>query len=139
MSNEDENVIYTYTAKQAVEDGTLIEYNPATALEAGYALPVLLTRKAYEDVVEWTRPGDVWQDEDGRFWDVLTMARGATKAALSAPGHPYGFKVARIANKTPGGSFSKSELPSVVQLVARVEGYDGNVNPCVIISLPGED
>ena len=42
------DIIAVYTAEEAVADGLLLHFNPATALEAGYRITVLLTRAAYE-------------------------------------------------------------------------------------------
>jgi hypothetical protein len=43
---EGAEIIAVYTAEEAVADGLLLHFNPATALEAGYRLTVLLTRAA---------------------------------------------------------------------------------------------
>lgn len=131
--------IYAYTAAQAVQDGTLLQFSPATALEAGYALPVLLTQSAYQDAIEWTRPRDEWmQGEDARFWDVLNVARAAGKRAI-ATGRPCRFKLSRIANRTKSGAWSKSTTAATTFLEVRIEGFDLSGRPCLIISTPGED
>ncbi len=50
MTEQNENpfegaeIIAVYTAEEAVADGILLHFSPATALEAGYRLTVLLTR-----------------------------------------------------------------------------------------------
>lgn len=132
------DVIYSYTAADAVRDGVTVQFNPATALEAGFALPVIMTRAAYEDAVEWTRPEQWLQGMDARFWDVLTMVRAPGKAALDS-GRAYQFRVARLVNKTKAGNLSKSETAQVTTLVVRAEGYDTTGAPCLIISMPGED
>jgi hypothetical protein len=131
-------VIFAYTAADAVRDGGAVEFNPATALEAGYALPVIMTRAAYEDTVEWTRPEEWLQSMDARFWDVLTMLRAAGKAALES-GRSYQFRVARIANKNKSGALSKSTTAYVTTLVVRAEGFDQSGTPCLMVRLPGED
>jgi len=140
MTTAETTVIHAYCDAQAVQDDEAIEPNPETAREAGYHLPVILTRRAYEHVVEWTRPGDEWmQSEDARFWDVLNTGRAAAKAALNQPGDPFGFRVARIPNKTPSGQHSKSQLPMTVTLAIRIEPHNFDLNPCLVISIPGED
>jgi hypothetical protein len=146
MSSNDEqppatdqpDVIYAYTAADAVRDGGAVEFNPATALEAGFALPVIMTHAAYEDAIEWTRPEEWLQSMDARFWDVLTMVRLPGKAALES-GRAYQFRVARIANKTKSGSLSKSTTAHVTTLIVRAEGFDRSGAPCLMISRPGED
>lgn len=130
-------LIHAYTAEDAERDGELIHLSPATALEAGYNLRVLLTRAAHREVVEWTRGGG-WQSEDARFWDVLSVIRGAAKAALSH-GRAYEAKVYRVPNYTRSGALSRSETATAQRLMVRAEGYNLTGEPCVIVALPGED
>lgn len=70
-------VIHSYTRAQAIEDGYLVDVS-AVAKEAGFSVEVAISREAYSQFVQWT-PEDsqrqVHQDESGRLWDVLTMAR----------------------------------------------------------------
>ncbi|WP_448812146.1 DUF6573 family protein [Agromyces bauzanensis] len=138
-SNDEPEVIHQYTAEQAVADGALVHLSPVTALEAGYAITVLLTRAAYEEVVEWTRGGG-WQSEDARFWDVLNVGRAAAKAALTSPGRVFGFKLLRVANRTPTGAPSAATTPMPALLEVRAEAFDtAGERGCLIISLPGEN
>lgn len=134
----DAPIIAVYTAEDAVQDGTLLHFNPVTALEAGYTLPVLLTRRAYAAAVEWTREGS-WQSEDARFWDVLTVIRPAAKAALRNPNTGYRTHVLRVPNKTPSGRPSTAATASRQPLKVVVEGFNLTGQSCVIVSLPGED
>lgn len=136
MKNTD-SVIHAYTASQAVEDGVSVQFNPATALECGYALPVILTRAAYADAVEWTRRDDV-QDADARFWDVLNMARRPAQAAMR-DSEAHTFRVYRLANTTPSGRPSKAETATLTTLTVRAEGYDLSGAPCLVIGTPDED
>ena len=69
-------VISTYTRAQAIEDGVLIDAG-AMAGEAGFKWPVALTSAAWADCVAWTEEDSrqqVYQDESGRWWDVLYSA-----------------------------------------------------------------
>lgn len=70
--------IHSYTRSQAIDDGELIDVSE-TAHEAGFRFPVALTRAAWNDCVEWSDADTDrkhWpQDEAGRLWDVLSMAR----------------------------------------------------------------
>jgi hypothetical protein len=73
MNTNNENspfgeVIFSYTRSQAVADGVQIEVSK-TAQEAGIRFPVFLTRAV--------PPGVEAQDEAGRLWDIITMARFA--------------------------------------------------------------
>jgi hypothetical protein len=78
MNNENSSfgdVIYSYTRSQAVADGVQVEVTK-TAQEAGIRFPVFLTRAVYDAYVT-VPPGVTGQDEAGRLWDLMTMARFA--------------------------------------------------------------
>lgn len=130
-------LIHAYTAEDAERDGELIHLSPATALEAGYGIRVLLTKRAHREAVEWTRGGG-WQSEDARFWDVLSVIRAAAKAAL-ANERAYETKVYRVPNYTRSGAVSRSESATPQRLVVRAEGYNLTGESCIIVALPCED
>ena len=76
-------VIYSYTRAQAIEDGVLVDVSK-TAREAGFQVPVALTRAVWSDCVEWPtalNESRGYQDESGRLWDVLWMAFMGIKTA----------------------------------------------------------
>jgi hypothetical protein len=80
MNTNNENspfgdVIYSYTRSQAVADGVQVEVTK-TGQEAGIRFPVFLTRAVYDAYVT-VPPGVAGQDEAGRLWDLMTMARFA--------------------------------------------------------------
>ena len=52
-----------------------------TAHEAGFSVPVALTRAVWLDAVEWDEANPEPQDEAGRLWDVLWMAATAARTA----------------------------------------------------------
>lgn len=130
-------IIAVYTAEEAVADGLLLHFNPATALEAGYQITVLLTRAAYEAAVQWTREGD-WQSEDARFWDVLTVIRHTARQVAGdlIPRETY---VYRVPNTTASGQPSTATNASRQRLRVSIEGYNLTGQACIIIALPGED
>jgi hypothetical protein len=71
------DVIYTYTRKQALEDGFQVDVSK-TAKEAGFRFRVFLTRAVFDKYV--TVPeGVAGQDEAGRLWDILWMLRSAIR------------------------------------------------------------
>lgn len=133
-----EPIIIAYTAADAVADGSSTQPFPEIAREAGYLIPVVLTRRAHTAVIEWTR-SDYPQDETGRFWDVLTTGRYAAARAAAAPGSTHPFHVFAVANTTASGKPSRSELPRRVELTARLEAFDREMSPCIVIATPGED
>lgn len=80
-------VIYSYTRADAMADGYLVDVTE-TAREAGFRCAVAITRAAWNDCVEWTDEDAErkhWpQDEQGRLWDVLMMARFACRRSAGA-------------------------------------------------------
>ena len=75
------NPIHIYTRAQAIADGVLVDVGEL-ARDAGFRLPVALTRTTWVDCVEWTDADSrrqVFQDETGRLWDVLFMAAQAAR------------------------------------------------------------
>jgi hypothetical protein len=69
-------VIHSYTRAQAIEDGQLVDVT-TVAKEAGFTLPTVVTRHVWEDCVAWSDDEEYPQDESGRLWDVVFMARAA--------------------------------------------------------------
>ncbi|MFA6134582.1 MAG: DUF6573 family protein [Phycisphaerae bacterium] len=90
-------VISTYTRKQAIEDGVLVDLSSEKAdgetkllvLEAGFKLPIAITATAFADSVlagttetpdgEFVFPSG--QSCKGRLWDVLMVLRYSIRAA----------------------------------------------------------
>ena len=64
----------TYTRAQAIEDGILVDVS-GTAREAGFNIPVAVTRAVWDSLVALPAGYRGFQDERGRLWDVLWMAR----------------------------------------------------------------
>src|ERR1035441_8107595 len=80
MADEDPvfgNVIYSYTRKQAIEDGVLVDITEM-AKEAGIKYPVAITSTAFFGYVA-PDPMPPGQDLKGRLWDLFTMFKLAAK------------------------------------------------------------
>ncbi len=67
-------VLSVYTRAQAIEDGILVDVSD-TAREAGFNIPVAVTRTVWNRIVALPDGYQGFQDERGRLWDVLWMAR----------------------------------------------------------------
>ena len=67
-------VIFAYTRAQAIEDGVLVDVSE-TAREAGFKIPVAVSRTVWDRLVAVPEGYRGFQDERGRLWDVLWMAR----------------------------------------------------------------
>lgn len=129
--------ISVYTVKDGVNDGVLVEAPAGDREEAGYHIPVTFTEAAYVDLVQWDDNPD--QDQAGRLWDVLTMMRGAAKAAMASPGDRFQFALYRVPYLTKSGNRSKAEGASFVRRHVVAQGYDTQGTPCLTVLMPGED
>jgi hypothetical protein len=82
-------VIFSYTRAQAIADGALVDVT-ATAQEAGFKWPVAVTHTVWNDCVAWddndSDAQGVYQDQAGRLWDVLWLARCAIRSS-NVTGH----------------------------------------------------
>ncbi|MEU3137022.1 DUF6573 family protein [Streptomyces sp. NPDC006854] len=61
---------------QAIADGALVAVEPGIAAEAGWKVPVAISRAVWDDCVAWSDEDTARQvphDETGRLWDVLHM------------------------------------------------------------------
>ena len=67
------DLIHSYTRAQAIEDGVLVDVSDV-AKEAGFKLPVAITRAAWARYVEVPAGLEMrGQSVEGRLWDVLFM------------------------------------------------------------------
>ena len=67
-------VLSAYTRAQAIADGFLVDVSE-TAKEAGFKIPVAVTHTVWTRLVALPEGYRGFQDERGRLWDVLWMAR----------------------------------------------------------------
>lgn len=121
--------IHVYTRAQAIADGVLHDVT-TDAAEAGFRYPVALTAAAWGDAVEWNAEHGAHQDERGRLWDVLTMAR--FYAQRDRGGDRVPFQVLRVPNRP------RATRPRYADLVLHI-GPGDRGEPVLTIMLPGED
>ena len=120
------DVIYTYTRKQAIEDGVLVDVS-TTAREAGINFPVALTSTVWDMyVVPSEKLADSGQSIAGRLWDLLWMFR--LKAMRSNKSLLY-FSCLFL---------DVNEKLEEVKFKALC-GPGDNAEPVITIMLPGED
>ncbi len=124
-------VIHSYTRAQAIADGVLVDVT-RTAREAGFAYPVALTAAAWAQSVAWDQDGAEFQDEAGRLWDVLTMARVTIRGTNTREVDRVAFRVLRIPN-TP-----RATRPRLTDLVIHIGPGDAG-EPVLTVMLPTED
>jgi hypothetical protein len=116
---EESDIISTYSRAQAVEDGVLVDVS-ATMRETGITTKTALTRTVYEDCVAWTHADtkrQTYQDESGRLWDVLFMARRVVRS-LSRVGDSVLFQVLRVPR---GGRGMRPRLVTLKVVLGRDE------------------
>ena len=91
------DVVYSYTRAQAIADGVLVDITD-TAREAGFQRSVAMTDAAWDDCVAWSdddNAAQIYQDESGRLWDVLTMAMFAIRHQRT-PVQELNFELIRV-------------------------------------------
>jgi len=121
---EKEDLIYSYSRKQAIEDGALIDVSE-TAKEAGFNYPVAITSAVHADI-ENIPASQSHQDYGGRLWDVLTVLRWHIRAG-KADGNILHFM---LMMHTPGQELYR--LKSVC-------GPGDDMEPVITVMLPDED
>lgn len=121
--------ISIYTRAMALEDGSLVDVSEM-AKEAGFTIPVALTRAAWSDCVEWGEEREIHQDESGRLWDVLWMTRCQVRGSA---GSEIIVRLWRIPNR-------EGALPSGEEVKLRALCGPGDAGePVITIMLPEED
>lgn len=124
--------IHTYTREQAIDDGMLVDVTE-TATEAGFRIPVAMTRAAWADCVEWSdvdSKRQTHQNEAGRLWDVLWMAMNAARRGGGRQSLQFQFY------RVPRGG--RGTRPRLVELVAHIGAGDLG-EPVITIMQPNED
>jgi hypothetical protein len=124
-------VVYGYSRARAIEDGVLVDVS-AIAKESGFNCPVALTAGAWADCVAWSNTDShrqSYQDESGRLWDVLWLAR---QAAQGGQGDRLQFEVYRIPRGGRGIAPRRTRLEMTI-------GPGGSGESVITVMLPGED
>ena len=119
-----DDLIYSYSRKQAIEEGVLIDVSQE-AKEAGFNFPVAIT-SAVDVGIKNIPASESHQSYKGRLWDILNVLRWQIKAG-KADGNILHFI---LMMHTPGKKLYK--LKSVC-------GPGDGMEPVITIMLPGED
>lgn len=133
MKSMFQEVISVYTREDAIADGVLIDVTE-TAIEAGFLFPVAISSTAWSDCVAWDKQDskrqEIFQDENGRLWDVIYMARLAINSNKDSSQLLY------TVYRVPKGG--KAKKPRATQL-KMIIGPGDNMEPVITIVLPNED
>ena len=138
---EDADIISSYSRRQAIEDGVLVDLMQAPiregmrpelddwgamVREAGFVVPLAMTAAAFAKTIGEPDKLPAGQDLKGRLWDVLWML----KLGIKGPGRDrVDFKVSVLQDK------GRRE---VVELYALIHPGDAG-EPVITIMLQGED
>ncbi len=137
----DMELIYSYTTKQAVEDGLLVLIPADTSKEAGITFPVYLTKAVWDKYVEVPSGMEGEQDESGRLWDILWMfmisARRCSGAYLE---FEFICKLADIGDQEANEVQFEGRFLRTVTLKAMIQAQDfDDPSPAIFILKPHED
>ena len=120
------DLIYSYTRVQAIEDGILIDVSEL-AKEAGFVVPVAVTNGVWSSIVVPPKKAkEQGECETGRLWDVLYIASRRIKEAT---GNEVLYHILATNNRG---------TRKLVQLKA-VAGPGDNGELVITIMLPDED
>ena len=88
---KDFDLISSYSAEQALEDGTLTSaVISRLAREFGYRIPVIMTAALFQNLQPTEDKVPEGQSLEGRIWDMLNVA--ASEIARNAPDSFHAFK-----------------------------------------------
>jgi len=128
-TNNDWNVIYSYTRAQALADGVLIDVT-GQAKTLGFRVPVAVTDHLYNGYVAFVPPGleSQGQSTAGRLHDLLMLAIIA--ARISKGMDRVTFKVDFLMNPN---------RKETIEVIAHIGPGDDGVIPVLTLMLPGDD
>ena len=119
-------IIFSYTRKEAIEDGVLIDVTEA-AREVGFKHDTVVTANVWVQYVK-VPDGVSWQDETGRLFDILNMLRWAIKSKEVTCELRFQLHVQNEEN----------EPAELITLKAHC-GPGDDAEPVITIMLPNED
>lgn len=135
-------VISSYSRSQAIEDGVLVDMSDYTPdgesvtliRQAGFKLPLAVTRAVYDRLIMLPDNYHGCQDITGRFWDILTCLKNAIVRS-DVHGDQICFSVyVRAVNNN--GSDAHQVKPEQLKAVV---SPDDNGEPVFTVMFPDED
>jgi len=140
------NIIDVYSRKEAIRDGVQVLANPETTKEAGFKIPVYMTRKVYDRYVKVPEGFETFQQEDARLWDVLYMLMHFIRRGNNREKSIVLFQVSvAMPDKGDWDSNERMAEPGcrtqrLVTLHSIIGANDiDDPTPCICITLPDED
>lgn len=137
-----DDIIFSYTTKQAVEDGVLIKADSVQSSMAYIKFPVYFTNAAWEKYIEIPKELEEVQNFNGRLGDILYMFAFQAK---KCPGSVLKFQFTCQIPKS--FSWQQNEAKSSISfqhrevtLKAVISAQDiDDPSPAIFIMLPWED
>jgi len=121
---ESSDVIYTYTTKQAVEDGVMVLMDEELSKEAGLKYPVVVTTNLFETWIEPNKEDELdGQSITGRLWDLYTIFKIEARRTKDS------FLTISLDFWTQGETKN-------VKLYAVCQAYDETGQACITFMLP---
>lgn len=137
-----DDIIFSYTTKQAVKDGVLVKADSAQISQAAIKFPVYFTDTVWNKYVKVPEEFKGVQDFNGRLGDILFMfAFQAKKCSASVLNFQFTCQVPKASE------WLKNEVKSSisfqhrdVRLKAVISAQDiDDPSPAIFIMLPWED
>ena len=135
-------IIFSYTTKQAVDDGVLVKVDAGILTEIGIKFPVYLTDTVFRRYVEVPADAKGFQDLNGRLFDLLYMFAMSAKQTDSAYLN-YKFTCLLRQDASAQENEIESDLSRFhkeITLKAVIAAQDiEDASPAIFIMLPSED
>ena len=126
---KDFEVVHSYSRKQAIEDGYLIDVSKLAG-EAGFVFPVAVSCAVWEN---WVCPTDYLHDSgqslEGRLWDLLIQLRFAIQRQKGSASSRVDFECLFLTDE------DKHEVVPFYSVCGPGDAGE----PVVTVMLPGED
>ena len=138
-----DELIFSYTTKQAVDDGELVKIDSGILAEIGIKFPVYLTSVVYRRYVEVPADARDHQDLDGRLFDLLYMfARTAKHTEEASLLYKFVCLLRQDstaqANECECDDLSRFHKEITLKAVITAQDID-DASPAIFIMLPSED
>jgi len=137
-----DDLIFSYTTKEAVQDGSLVKVDPEISSGAAIKFPVYFSQAAWQKYVKVPEGITGCQDIQGRLWDILYMFAWKAKTCNeSILNFNFNCQIPNAGNWEPNER--KSNLPfnfREITLKAVITAQDiDDPSPAIFIMKPWED
>ena len=138
----DEDLVFSYTTKQAVSDGELFKADAEILKEASIKIPLYFSRIVWDRYIEVPDELSGLQDKEARLWDILSMfSQIARNCSYSQLQFTFSSIIPDWKEIQPNETRNKAGFQlRDVTLKAIVSAQDiDDPSPAIFIMLPWED